>query len=1266
MAFVPKEHKGIFTLDKWLRNLGLWRGKSLESLTEAQRHDILANIDWDAPSVLTGEAYDPESKILTTVTSQTRYDPDTKIFEDKIVFWEHKPQSNQGETPEQGDYSVLMIRGRRDPSQKDKSGSVPEIIPDQITIGGQTIFNGTVHGGSQSPYEDKHRATIDRAMSFSKRVKEALYNHDSILDLGKVLAGGHQHEDVFAEAFGVAATLPSLSGKGGVKAALAAYFADKSQMDIEQKQMFRFRQLRNEKDEPIGLDPVDQLKAMMGHHINSVDAWRSVEDSAEQTDTEMSSGVRFACRIDYEPTPKGKIHRFKAKLVPVDVPSGVKAPQPIDLLSFEFTRKDDESFELSSANFFEGDASIFRHWTKARNLIGLYQDIARDLAEQRYPKIRDYIYKNRLHDDISEFTKPPGEDQGGEMVIIPVHSTGLEKDIEGAGNGIGGGICVMSRVTKNEGDAERERLSEVLVAFDLPWEPGGANSAVDGYQPDLTQWLDSLRKGALVLSHDHFDHATLEHYAKNGWLRGVPVFCNARIWDMVEVRMNKMGVPKEDWPQHIGFDHPDVRKVDEHQYVYTVRDEDGVVRGHVQACENAVKHSALTDSHMMTVCYGDDHYKDTVCIPSDNFGVSDHGRKFFKHGQLALARLPEVSLSKLRQNFKSVHEKYIAYVECTNISTSGSAADQVDNFRNNFRKMMNIFRDDAVLWFSFSTNHMERQTVYEVWGEQDTLRHSTSLGANSKIRDTSLNKHSVDPLLDLRDFEMPAELLPQSFYDTAMDALTAFVDQHFEAAQMRAAKVGVTKTADEILEKDIPYQVLKHIMDEAQTERDQGTGKPELLYRAFFAGNDNAFDEIAAGIGIADGDVPRKMPKCVYNALKESKKDLGEFLSAQGVNPNSSADYWMLRSYIKHGVVRFETKNSINEKSMYEAIMRGQNYAALHGSHTAGYVKKFREQPQHLGVVGTGATGSIEEHMAILSRYARAASPMDDKHDDVNGYYLDEKKVPRVLFITQPPSMGEEAGMTQEALIRQIIERRNDTVILSIRDGFKVYNPKGRRRELEEMFQAQGWNVQQATANQIIVGGALMHVSGHGLWQDTHNFMKMLPTKCMEAMHFPSWRAFSDFREMAHKLGKNTSLEKPENYVACVPEINADTGKTILRQRDFLTQRRWGFTLDRKFGQQWGGVLKSVLYKLVRRDGNKRTDGLDIRTDMDGAYEKAIASGLANDFTRAGDENSVRATKMGPSAAEMRSGSTRSKGRAAFGLSRLKNPVKKPNAPGVS
>lgn len=1259
MAFGPREHKGIFTLDKWLRNLGLWRGRSIDSLSAEQRLETLGRLNLSEPSFLTGEAYDPESKILTTVSSQTSYDEETGIFEDKIVFWEHRPESNADDTDEHNDYSVLMIRGRRD-AANDNGDDIPEIIPDTITIGGQVVFNGTVNGGAHSPYESKHRATIDRAMSFSKRVKEALYNHDSVLDLGKVLAGGHQHEDVFAEAFGVAATLPSLSGKGGVRSALAAYFAESFQSDEEDKQVFRFRQVRDENGNEVGLNPVEQLKVMMGHHINTVDHFRSVEDSAEETDTELSSGVRFACRIEYEPTPKGKIHRFKARLIPVDVPEGITAPAPIDLLDFEFNRKDDEHFELTRANFYEGDASKFRRWTKARNLIGLYQDIARDLAERRYPKIRDYVYKNRLHDDINEFTKPPGEDQGGEMVIIPVHSTGLDKTTEAGGNGIGGGICVMSRVTKNEGDAANERLSEVLFAFDLPWEPGGSNSAVDGYQPDMTQWLESLRKGCLTLSHDHFDHATLEYYAKNGWLRGVPVFCNDRVWDMVEVRMNKLGVAKTEWPQRIGYDHPDVRQVGEHHYVYTVKDEDGIVRGHVQACENAVDHSALTDSNMVTVCYGDDHYKDTVCIPSDNFGMTAHGRKFFKHGQLALARLPEVTLFKLRKNIKSANEKYIAYIECTNISTSGTAADQVDRFRDNFRKMMNIFKDDAALWFSFSTNHKERQTVYEVWGEEDTLRHSTSLGANSKIRDTSLNKHGVDPSLDLREIRFDADQHPQSFYDTAVNALASFIESHEAAADERAAKPRVTKTAEEILEKDIPYRVLKDIHDRAKGEIDAGNEKSDTIYDAFFAGNDGVFDAVAETLGLPKGDAPRKMPKCVFNALKEYKKELGETLKADGKNPDSATEYWMLRAYIKHGQVRFETKNNINEKNMFEAISRDQEFAALHGSHTANYVKDFIDTPAQLGIAGTGATGSIEEYMAILSRYARGASPMDDKHDKVNGYYLDPKAVPRVVFITQPPSMGEEASQTQEALIQQIIERRNDTVVLSVRDGFRVYNPKGRRRELETAFAEQGWNVMPSTTNQINVGGALMHVSGHGLWQDTMEFIKSVPAKTLEAMHFPSWRSFNDFRQLVDRVGKHTSIEKPQNYVACVPEIDAGSGKTVLRQRDFLTQRRWGFTLDRKFGAQWGGVLKSVLYVLMRKDGNKRTDGLDIRTDMDGAYEQAIASGLANDFTRASEKNSARAAKVGPSAADMRAGNTKPRGRNAFGLSRLRDGYKKP------
>lgn len=1274
MAFASDDQKDIFALDKWLRNLGLWRGKPVDAMDAAERAQELARFfdgrgTVDHPLVMTGEGYDENSRLLAMVTSETSYDAESGVFEDKIIFWDHKPYSSQGADDEaqreEGEHTVIMIRGRQDPSAKSQGEAdteIPQIIPDLITVGGTPIFTGPIKGGRDNPFEDKHRVMIDRVMSFSKRVKEALYNRVSVLDMGKVLAGGRQHEDVFAKAFGAAAHLPSLSKKGGVQAALAAYFIEQFEEE-GQAQRFTFRQRMDAAGKAVGLDPVSQLKAFMGHHVNTADPWRAAQDIAEETDTEMSSGVRFACRMSYEPDiefgrgrgmKRRPIHRFKMTLMPVDVPDSIEAPAPIDLVQLSFTQEDEQNFTLAHANFFEGDEALMRRWGKARGLIGLYQDMARDIAERRYPKIRDYIFKNRRHDDLPEMAPPPGEEEGGEMVIIPLHGTGLEKTIETAGNGIGGGIAMMSRVTKNKGNTQKERISEVLIASDLPWEPGGANSVVDGYQPDLTQWLTALRQGALVLSHDHFDHATLEYYGKNGWLRGVPVVCNARVKDMVETRMKKLQVSPENWPQFVTYDHPAMRQIGTDHYAYPVKDEDGVTRGWVQICENGVKHSALTDSHIFTMCYGDDHYKDSIYIPNDNFGLTERGKKFAKHGQLALARLPEVTLSKLREKIKTPSEKFIAYMECTNVTTSGSAADQEEKFRNNFRKMMSLFKDEAVLWFSFSTNHLERQAVYEVWGEADTLRHSTSLGANSQIRDTSLNKHGVNPDIDLRGVEFAANDLPQSFYDTALTALEDYVQKRVDLAAERAAKPKVRKTQEDILEKDLLYRVTADILARAQEEIKSGNSKPDIIFRRFLNADEEAFDKHAAAMGLPAGDEPRSMPKIVEKALKDYKKELKESLSGAGYNPDSATEYWMLRMLLKHGKVRFETIGNIPETNMHQAIKAGQKFAALHGSHTAEYVKAFRETPGMLGIAGTGATGSLEEYFAILSRYARSESPMEDKDDAVNGYYLNEKDVPRALFVTQPPSMGEEAALTQEKLIREIVVRRNDTVVLSFREGFKVYNPKGRRHEFEAFFKEQGWHVNDASANMITVGNALMHISGHGLWQDVYDMVKFLPAKTFEAMHIPSWRAFHDFREIVQRLGKNTSIERPANYVACVPEIDTETGKTVIRQRDWMPERRWGFILDRTFGKQWGGTLRTVLYTLLRRDGNKATDGMDIRTDMDGPYEQQLATGLAGDFARASDPHSSRAALAGPAPSELRASTTQKRGRSAFSLSRFK------------
>lgn len=1243
MVFVPTDKKGIFTLDKWLFNLGLWRQRPPSTLSPDESKALIDTLDFKTPYTLTGAGYNPDSRLITNVTSETRYDPDSGLFEDKITFWESTPLANEAGGRIPGEHSVLMIRGRRDPTQS--PDELPEIVPDLITINGSTIFSGPVHGGAQNPFENKHRTTIDRALSFSRRVKEALYNHDDILDLAKILAGGHQHEDVFKAAFGSAATLPGLSPEGGVKAALSAYFLDKHQETDNDKDRFIFRQKIDNQGNPTGLSPLEKLKAAHGFHINTIDPYRATPDIIEVSDTELSSGVRFNCRLQYERPSLTDLHRIKLLLTAQDVPTDIDAPPPIELARLDYSQSDEETFQLEHANFFEGNPRQFKRWVDSRNINGFIQDCARDMAEGRYPKIRDYIAQNRLHHYISELSPPPGEEEGGEFLVIPFDGCGLEKTIEKYGDGIGGGIGTLHRVRKKDG-----RISEVLALFDLPWEPGGSESDYDGAQADIMPWIKALKQVVFVPTHKHFDHASIQYYAKQGWLRGVKTFCDDRLWDMIEETLKTAQVPPSDWPVHISHEHPDVDKLDDGHYAYPLKDEDGITRKWIQVCENGVHHSAYTNSHMVTGCYGDDHYKDTIYMPSDNFGLTERGKKFVRHGQLALARLPEVTLSKLRKPIKSVKDKFIALIECTNVSHSGSAKNQIEDFKDNMRELLKLYPDQAALWFSFSTNDLERKAMYELWSEEDNLRHSTALGTNSKRADIFFNKHGVDPELDLRTIKITADQLPQEIYDTALTALEDYLDSKREEAIKKSLRAHSTKTAHDYLEDHQHYRVVKHLYERALNEIKGGNSKPLTLFENFFQPNNNTFEDTADELGLppTDGE-PRKMPNMVKNALKERKADLGVELKGRGINPDSSKEYWMLRRLIKDGEVSFETKGNINETNMYHAIMRDQDFAALHGTHTADFVKAFINDPGMLGLALTGATGALEEYFSILSRYARGLSPMDDKDDKVNGYYLDPEKVPRVLFITQTPSMGEESARTQEQLIREIVQNRNDTVFCATREGFKVYNPKDKLPELMARFEQLGWNARWDAANrEIRVGNAPIHIHGHGFWSDVKEMVDTLPAKLVEAMHIPNWQAFHDLGQLVRESGKRMSITKPANYVACVPTNDADSGEKILKQRDWLTEQRWLIRIHRKFGQMWGGIVEMSLHKLARRDGQKRTDGTDIRTAMDGAYEQHIATTLQNDFTGAGMPHSHRSKLAGPHEADMRASNSRPRGVSAF------------------
>ena len=285
MAIEGEDKQDIYALDKWLRNLGIYPGRALPK-TAGKRSKALAEIDFSTPFKFAKANYGRDNQLLDSFTSTTSYDPETGILEDRIVYYRHLPWSNaESGTDENGEHYTIAIRGRRDDSRVNESG-IPEIIPDQIFVNGTQVFNGTISGGGEDPYWPKQRRRINSILAFSRRVKEGLQNNDSTLDMGQILAGGDGEDDLLKAIAGSGAYLRGLSKSGGTEQMLDAYFLGLHQTDPDQQEEIKLR------NDAAG-SPVDKLKVLHGYNVNTQEPMRELGDACEESDTNLSSGVRF-------------------------------------------------------------------------------------------------------------------------------------------------------------------------------------------------------------------------------------------------------------------------------------------------------------------------------------------------------------------------------------------------------------------------------------------------------------------------------------------------------------------------------------------------------------------------------------------------------------------------------------------------------------------------------------------------------------------------------------------------------------------------------------------------------------------------------------------------------------------------------------------------------------------------------------------------------------------------------------------------------------
>lgn len=1267
----------MYALDAFLRGFGLWP-KSFRKLSDSERAQAIGKEDISKPSILNRAAFDPQGNQLITFTSHSSFDPKAGIFDDKIIYWRYRPwdkTDGSEEGPLQDQY-VLQIRAILNPPLP--PSEIPRLVPEQVWWNGSQIFDGPAHGGPHNPYRPEYSEIVWQMIELSKRVKERLRTPSAPLEeVGEDFYAAAKSMDAAKAITGSATSLPGLNNKGWdpIDSGLYDYFTRAVQKDGH-KPVFSLPAIkaasknlapgaakgRGDKD----ISPEARLHVLNGYYHNTVDPSLQMMEDKDEPTTSLESGNRYLASTDYSFDKKTGRHIYRHIITPQKPLDGSPVPAPFDIARLEYSQKG-HVFTLEDASFMESAPGAFKTLQEQLSLIGFNMACNQDLLLKKYPDYKNHAYRHKLQSHIREMGIPPKlSETGGEFKWFSLNGRGFEKKVDVFGDGIGGGHAFMSRGVEEDGS-----ISEVMCLLDIPFGIGGPDSDYDAFNANFMQFLPAIRRGGIFITHPHFDHASLEYPAKqtdengNGFLKGVPVICREDVAYIIKKRLDTIGVGKENWPDFITYERPDgsydsrLTKLEgDHQYAYCARDENKKARIWAQICAYGSLHTAATDMHAFTGCYGDEFYHDTYMSEGDSLGIRDHGWKFLEEGQLALAQLPQVSREKLMANIKNPYELYVFLCEITNAGKSGHAPT-VEEFKNTLRHLNRAIKkiqpDMALSIHPFSTNVEEIRAIREICNEEETLRNTTATGTNMEVRDSCLNIHGVDPLKDLRNVVVPHDKLPQLAYDTALTAVESFIKTRKDRAAKQEAK-SATKNqglkASDVLASDIPYRVFQSILNMANAQQANGQAKPEVLYNSFFANNEHIFEDIAVGLGFPRAASPRSMPNIVNADLEEALKAHKKVLELAGKDPEADTTCFMLRSLIKNGIVRFDSKGDWNDTFQYQGIMAGQKTVSIQAGRSSKKAKGFRDRCGDLMVLATGVIGSAAEQFSAFARYARGESLYD--YDEIvrnTGYHL---KPEQLIFIaTQTPSMGEDSAISQEALFRDVIKNRGNMVIRPFLHGFYLENLMEFRSQYEQYFRDIGWNPKWDGANSRLVINQPLHINGHGFAENIFDKLSdpRLKAKLTEAVHIPSENVFQAFINIVKRAGRRTSIKRPEDNVAMECRNDPKTGEPYMHMADWLTPSVWLIQIKRKFGQQYGGIIKMVLATIMRRTGNKVMDALEVRSGRDGYVAEVSAVALYNDWQKAVHEGaSHRQTQMGPSLADIQVAGTKPMGRTASSL----------------
>lgn len=707
-----------YSLNNWLYRLGLRRGQG----RDAEVKEILLK---DGIK-LSRAGVDPDSGQLIDVFSEASYNDEDGILEYKVGWWRYIPYS-EGHANKQ---YVMSIKGRI-ADDADIEDVNPNIIPEEILIGGQAVFNNT--GTDNDPiYQGKYQAMMNIAWDMGSRVNNLIRNkEDHVSKIAQIFAGDDGKGNLSRQVFGVAPVFRGLDEKTGSFGETPLHLAFANASMVNEKQI----KFNNCDDE--------QLKSLMGFVFNNIDMNGAHIEDFKVPAVDPDSGVTFNTEVKFEIDGNTKHRLFTLAIVPSDIPLGHIPPDPFEVMRLEFSRIDNETAVLEKAVFMQvpkNNSSMFEVLRK----VGYFQEAnSKYLAKGNYPPLQDLAIKYRVENDIEEMPTPPSlKTNGGEIVIIPLNGCSMVKKGGLPTDGVGGGTLIMSRGLKENGT-----ISDVSVLHGMPLIPAPDNEDYEAIMADITPWWEKVRY--IVIDHDHFDHSTVEYYAQKGFFKTkdgeMPkeIICTREVKYIIEQRLNNVA----------DCLRPRFKIVNDIDNI-PVKDEDGNIRIWIQSCKNGTRHSAQTSTQIFTGCYNDEKYLESYLFCNDSFSLSEKGKEFVKTGVRGLAVEEGVTASKVDKEID------VAFYEPTAITFKGKTTTQ-NEFKATWRSVMEVLgdADKASIFVPFSTNHEEYQYLIELFNEPHIMRNYTFVGRNAEIRGSSLNKFGVNPWIDLEKIKIPQTII---------------------------------------------------------------------------------------------------------------------------------------------------------------------------------------------------------------------------------------------------------------------------------------------------------------------------------------------------------------------------------------------------------------------------------------------------------------------------------------------------------------------------